>query len=45
LAKQQEIEGAKLGADIAKHKAQMSHQRAQAVVNKAQNKQVPQLPK
>jgi hypothetical protein len=45
LAKQQEIEGAKLGADIAKHKSQMSHQRAQAVVNRAQSKQVPQPPK
>jgi hypothetical protein len=48
LAKQTELEGARLGADIAKHKAQMSHQRAQAVVQRAQNqsKQVPpQLPK
>ena len=45
LARQSEIEGARLGADIAKHKSQMSHQRAQAVVNRAQSKQVPQLPK
>jgi len=48
LNRQTEYEGAKLGADIAKHKAQMSHQRAQSIVQRAQNqsKQVPpQLPK
>ena len=45
LARQTEIEGARLGADVAKHKAQMSHQRAQAVVNRAQSKQAPQPPK
>jgi hypothetical protein len=45
LARQTELEGAKLGADIAKHKAQMSHQRASAVVQRAQSKQAPQLPK
>jgi len=48
LNRQTELDGARLGADIAKHKAQMSHQRAQAVVQRAQNqsKQVPpQLPK
>jgi hypothetical protein len=46
LNKQTELEGAKLGADIAKHKAQMSHQRASAVVQRAQNqsKQVPPQP-
>jgi hypothetical protein len=45
LARQSEIEGARLGADIAKHKSQMSHQRAQAVVNRTQSKQAPQPPK
>ena len=45
LNKQTELEGARLGADIAKHKAQMSHQRASAVVNRAQSKQNYQLPK
>jgi hypothetical protein len=47
LQRQTELDGAKLGADIAKHKAQMSHQRASAVVNRAQSKQTPpqQLPK
>jgi hypothetical protein len=46
LNRQTEYDGAKLGADIAKHKAQMSHQRAQSVVQRAQNqsKQVPPQP-
>jgi hypothetical protein len=47
LDRQTEMEGARLGADVAKHKAQMSHQRASAVVQRAQSqsKQTTQPPK
>ena len=36
LAKQMQLEGVKIGADAAKNKAQLAHQRAQAVMQRSQ---------
>lgn len=41
LQKQQELEGAKLGVDIAKHKAQMSQQQRQALMQRAAQNRTP----
>ena len=46
LAKQMQLEGVKIGADVAKNKAALSHQRAQAVMQRAQqHRQAQRTPK